>query len=85
MAAHVLRIHSTNILMEELCVLGNVQRWQLTEAVRCHMGDTDRGCEWSRFTDVASFPCCGRKVSSSFPNLVAEICRPVIYDQPAKH
>ena len=53
MAAHGLRIHSTNILMTERCVLGNVQRWRLTEAVRCHMGDTYRGREWSRFTDAA--------------------------------
>ena len=56
-----------------LRVLGNVQRWRLTEAVRCHMGDTNREREWSRFTDVDSFPCCGRKVSSSFSNSVDEI------------
>ena len=45
--------------MEERCILGNVQRWRLTEAVRSHIGDMYRGREWSRFTDVASFPCCG--------------------------
>ena len=71
--------------MKELCVLGNVQLWRLTEAVCCHIDDKNSGREWSRFTDVASFPCCGRKVSSSFSNLVDEICRPVIYDQPAEH
>ena len=68
--------------MEERCVLGNVERWRLTETVRSHMGDTYRGREWSRFTDVASFPCCGRKVSSSFSNLVGEISRRMKYDQP---
>ena len=56
MAAQSLTVHSTNILMEELCVLGNVQHWRLTEAVRCHTDDTFRGREWPRFTDVASFP-----------------------------
>ena len=62
--------------MEELSVLENVQRWRLTEAVCCHMGDTYRGREWSRFTDVASFPCCGRKVSSSFSNMVKRFVVP---------
>ena len=71
--------------MEEHCVLGNVQRWRLTEAVRTHMGDTYRGREWSRFTDVASLPCRGRKVSSSFSNLVGEIHLSVKHDQPAEH
>ena len=56
--------HVTNILMEERCVLGNAQRWQLAEAVRCHMGGTYRGREWSRFTDAASSLRCGREVSS---------------------
>ena len=64
-AAHGLRIHPKNILMAVRRVRGNVQRWRLTEAVRCHMGD-----ERSYFTDAASSPCCGRKVSSSFSNLV---------------
>ena len=85
MAAHGLGIHSTNILMAEHCVIGNAQRWRLTEAVRCHIGDTRTADANGRvFTDAASFPCCGRKVSSSFSNSVGEICRPVIFDPPAE-
>ena len=45
MTAQGLRIHSTNILMEYLRAVRPVQHWQLTEAVRCHMGDTYRGRE----------------------------------------
>ena len=85
MAAHGLRVHSTKTLMADRCVRGDEQRWRLTEAVRCHMGDTYRGRERSRFTYDASFPCWGRKASSSFSNVVGEICRLVIYDQPAEH
>ena len=41
--------------MAARCVRGNVQRWWLTEAVRCHMGDTNRGRERSRFTMMPPF------------------------------
>ena len=51
MAAHGLRVHSTNILMAERCVLGNVQRWRFTEAVRCDMGDMYQG---NRFAGTRS-------------------------------
>ena len=70
-----LRVHSTNILMEERCILGNVQRWRLTESVRCHMGDTKRIRKWSRFTDSGSFPCCGRTASLFLSGVVVEVCR----------
>ena len=49
-----------------------------------HTGDTYHSPEWSRSNDVASFPCCGRKVSSSFSSLVGKICRLLMDDQPAE-
>ena len=61
--------------------LENVQRWRLTEAVRCPMSNTYRRREWSRFTGVA---CCGHEVSFFSSNLVDEICHPMKDDRPAE-
>ena len=55
------------------------------EAMGGHTDGMNHSREWSRSKDFASLPCCGREVSSSFSNLVGEICRLVIYDQPAEH
>ena len=57
---------------------------RLMEAMSGHTDDMYHAREWSRTNDSASFPCCGHEVSSSFSNLVGEICRLVIYDQPAE-
>ena len=69
-----LKIHSSNTLMEELGVHGNVLQQRLTEAACCHMDDTYVSHEWSHFTEVASFLCCDRTASSSSLILVDEIC-----------
>ena len=55
------------------------------EAMSGHTDDMYLSREWSRSDGFVSFPCCGRNVSFSVSNLVGEICRPVIYDQPAEH
>ena len=55
------------------------------EAMSGHTDDMYLSREWSRSDGFVAFPCCGRDVISSFSNLVGEICRPVIYDQPAQH
>ena len=52
------------------------------EAMGGHTDGMNHSREWSRSEDVASLPCCAREVTSSFSNLVGEICRLVIYDQP---
>ena len=57
---------------------------RLMEAMGGHTDDMYHSREVSRTNDSAFFPCCGREVSSSFSNLVGEICRLVIYDQPAE-
>ena len=61
------------------------QKRRLVEATSGHTDDMYHSREWSRSNNFAFFPCCGRKVSSSFSNLVGEICRLMIYDQPAEH
>ena len=57
---------------------------RITEAMSGHTDDVYLSREWSRTNDSASFPCCGRKVSACFSNLVGEICRLVMYDQSAE-
>ena len=55
------------------------------EAMSGRTDDKYHSREWSRTTnDVTSFPCYGREASASVSNLVGEICRLVIYDQPAE-
>ena len=53
------------ILMEERCVLGNVQRWQITEDVRSHMGDTYAVANGHVSTTMPPFLALVVKVSSS--------------------
>ena len=55
------------------------------EAMGGHADGMNHSREGSRSEDFASLPCSGREVSSSFSTLVVEICRLVIYDQPAEH
>ena len=66
-------------------VFMKTQERRLMEGMSGHTDDMYLSREWSRSEGFVSFPCCGRNVSSSFSNLVGEICRPVIYDQPAQH
>ena len=59
-------------------------RRRLMEVMSGHTDDMYLSREWSRTYDSAAFPCCGRKVSSSFLRLLGEICRLVMCDHPAE-
>ena len=76
MAAHGLRFIQRTV---------KTLKRRLMEAISAHTDDMYLSREWSRSNGFVSLPCCGREVSSSFSSLVCEICRRVMYDQPAEH